>query len=430
MAKQDAIIMIGGGWLQLQAIREIYDHGYVPIVTDQNSHCPAVEQETYIEFFQQDTYDIKGHFRLLPYWQDYFTIKGVMTCGADVSPTVAAISERLRLPGIPLTVARATHNKSAVRNLLQAHGLQVFNPGFRDINAVSFDRNTEEIATYILGIIKSGFAPNGLVLKPLSRCASRGVTLIPKDCYFKTDNISSGIDLALAEGGEILVEEMLIGTEHSCEIIFLDGSEACFSNIVDRPFSYAGGVAMELGHINPTNLSTEKKKEIYTMCFRVARVLGVKWGAFKCDVIYTESGPKILECTSRLSGGFDCQYTTPISSGRNPIAALLELSTGVRPDQSHSHRHHEKFAACAAAFPPKGFVDGIQGSLWDEPTNDEIRNGSILSLTTVNVHDTIYEYNNCAQRAGFAVASGDTYKGSWSRARKGARLLEDRICII
>ena len=58
------------------------------------------------------------------------------------------------------------------------------------------------------------------------------------------------------------------------------------------------------------------------------KVLGMKTGIFKCDIMLTEKGPVILEATARLSGGFDAQYTSPLAHGANYIKGALKLALG------------------------------------------------------------------------------------------------------
>jgi hypothetical protein len=48
-------------------------------------------------------------------------------------------------------------------------------------------------------------------------------------------------------------------------------------------------------------------------------------------------------------------------------------------------------------------------------------------LITIEQGDKIQGYENCAQRAGFSVACGDTYSNAWKRAKIGASDIVKRI---
>ena len=67
---------------------------------------------------------------------------------------------------------------------------------------------------------------------------------------------------------------------------------------------------------------------MYLLAEEVSKTMKVKIGASKFDMILTETGPKIIEMTVRLSGGFDCQYLVPAATGKNILAAAILTSQG------------------------------------------------------------------------------------------------------
>ena len=97
----------------------------------------------------------------------------------------------------------------------------------------------------------------------------------------------------------------------------------CF--ITDRNFDYSNGYPLELGLVSPSQLSDKVQEECFTLAKTVSNKLGIKIGAAKFDMIITDDGPKIIEMTTRLSGGFDCQYVVPASTGKNIVMAAMNL---------------------------------------------------------------------------------------------------------
>lgn len=252
------------------------------------------------------------------------------------------------------------------------------------------------------------------VVKASDNCGSRGAHIIRDESGY-----AEAIADAIANGttGTALVEEYLEGPQQSVEILFDAHGKCNWLNIVDR---YFDGV-MELGHVNPSRLPDERKASLFQMTEAAAGAVGVNFGAFKADTIWTEKGPRILEVTARLSGGFDCQHTTPLATGRDFIRAAMKLSVRRNDIDEDLQPTRHRWAAAWAAFPKAGKVKSI------------IRGGGLLSPTEQNVFlrvqegDIIEPYEHCAQRPGFVIAVGDTYDEAMGNAQRGAAALAERI---
>lgn len=411
--KQKAVVIIGGGFLQVPMIKEAKALGFATIVTDRNPHCPGARIADIT--LAIDTYDVQKHRQVfsslfLPDTYGY-DVCGVATCGADVAPTVAAVAEELGLPGIPYDVAVRTHNKATVRAVLSKSPVTLHQPAY----TIYRQSTTEEIVRDI----HDGFFRHGrdkVVVKPTQQAASRGVSIVGPN-----DNISAAVEYAMEYGQEILVESCMTGTEHSVELILRDG-ELLYQNIVDRIFSYVGGVPMELGHINPSRLYLENSDlvaRIIEIVQDAAQVLGVFWGPFKADICVTPKGHVyIFECTARLSGGWDCQATTPYSTGRNPIRTVLMLACDLPMDKDKPWLPTTTggFAACAAGFPKPGAIRSLPARA--DFTTDMV---NIMEYHIIcREGDVIPEYKHCAQRQAFFIAKARTYHLAWKYAYEAA----------
>ena len=356
------------------------------------------------EGFILDTYDLQGHKKLVADLcvDPSYTLSGVACCGIDVAPTVAMVAQTAGLRGIPLAVAQRTHNKGAVREALSNAELDIYQPRYL---LVAGDYSTDLRANAIgeRGIL-GGFP---IIVKPLEQRASRGVSIVNNK-----QELHEAVDKALDYGEEYLLEEYLTGTEHSIEGIFGEDGELMWFNIVDRLFTYKHGLAIEIGHVNPTSIDIHMQPRFHLMFLAAARALDVSWGAFKIDAILTEDGPKILEVTSRLSGGWDSQGTSPLI-GRHPMRMLIQLSCGMPIDEQPQMRQANGYAACAAILPQKsGVVPWLPMYSDTVDVKFAIKPGDVIAPACHN-----------GARSGFVLAHADTYDEAWKKAHDVAQEL-------
>jgi biotin carboxylase len=314
---------------------------------------------------------------------------------------VAATAEFAGVHGIPYDVARMAHNKAKVREALQNAGLNRYQPDWDEICIHCVESDDSWVAedyTY------------PCVIKPLHQRASRGVTIVQD-----ASGIRTAIEKAKDVSGEesyLLCEECLLGTEHSAEMLLGKNGECYFFNVVDRIFQYDTSIPMELGHINPSMLSQDEIDAIYDMMWDAALALGVDFGPFKCDIMMTVNGPKILECTTRLSGGFDSAGTCPLT-GRHPMRILLQMACNLpNIDEPKDALTRDIFAAAPTIWAPK------RGRLVSLPfcLDPEVR-----VIWNVKVGNMVQPPTHLAERCGFVLMRGSTAEEAW---REGSELAE------
>lgn len=402
-SKHDAVLVVGGGILQRYLIAEAHALGLAVIATDGNPHAPGLADADMA--FVCDTYDQEATAALLPLMQQKYTVRGAVTAGADVAHTVALCAERLGTPGIPYDVALRTHDKWDVRHTLCDAHLERYQPTW-----YICDTELEASRSSMEDIVRLHGMP--YVVKPREERASRGVTIVQTPEMLQTALTKAGMHSRC-----VLVEQCLTGTEHSAELIMDATGAVYWFNIVDRLFDYSTNVPIELGHVNPTNLDEQTQDTIYDMVLAAAKALSVTQGPFKCDVMLTDDGPKILECTARLSGGFDCQRTSPLT-GRHPMRTLLQWSCVFHMELPPSP---QGYAACAAMLPTH--TGTLQA--WPDWSNiTHPANKACLwmeeAILIAKPGDMIAPLEHNAQRPGFVLAYDMTYEGAWRNARNAA----------
>lgn len=407
MSKPHAVLVIGAGMLQVSLIHAAQDLGFQVIATDGNPDAPGMAVADYS--YVMDTYDAMGTAAIIPAMQRQCLLRGVVTAGADVAPTVAACAERARLLGLPYATTCLTHDKGLVRERLSEADLDCYQPRwlFR-AGDWAMSVRSRQIDAAMLG----GWP---IVVKPLEQRASRGVSIV-----HTAEALPAAVGKAMRYGEEYLLEECLVGTEHSAELI-LDNGQVRWWNVVDRYFDYSSGTGIELGHCNPSALPSSMLDVMRIMALTAADALGVHWGPFKIDVMQTPTGPKMLECTARLSGGWDAQWTSP-ATGRRPLRILVQLACGLPVEMPGVIIGA---AACAAILPQKV---GRVVTLPSTPPGMKV----VWSIAPGN---SIAPASHNGERGGYVllhVAEGTVpWRGAqqeaWLCARDAARTLADLI---
>jgi len=393
-----AILIVCGGLLQLPAIEAAHELGLHIVMTDARLDGPAMQLAD--EPVRLDIYDAAGHVELVDDLRRRHDLVGVFTEGADAEVTVAAAASHAGLPGIPVEAALNTKNKARMRACFDASGIS--NPLWAEVeNAAEAGDAAHRI----------GFP---LMVKAVDNCASRGTTRVESP-----DELETAIESARAASttGTALLERCYFGSEQSVELLFDEAGSVYRLNIVDRPFA-EDEFAIELGHLNPTRLDTESQEQLFDLVERAAAATGVSFGAFKADTIWTAEGPRILEVTARLSGGFDCQKTTPLATGRNFIKAAMRLACGMPLDPVDLEHKYHRYAAAWTAFPEPGRVVRIEGieTALSLPGVDEV-------LLRVGVGDVIPSYHDNGARPAFVIAAGATPDEAIANAQAGVAAL-------
>jgi biotin carboxylase len=374
------LLLVGAGLLQLPAIEIAHELGLHVVATDRDPDAAGFSLVD--EAVVLDTKDVGGHVRLARQLARREDLAAVYTEGADVEVTVAEAARAVGLPGVDPVAARICSDKAEFRRVCARAGLP--GPRFREVGDPSEARH----ALREVGL--------PAIVKSLDNSASRGARKIADE-----DQLPEAFAQAMrfTSGESVLVEECLRGPEQSVETIVDQDGALHRCNIVDRPFAF-DPFPIELGHDNPTSLHAETQERLYQLVEATTRAVGIDLGAAKADTMLTDRGPVVLELTARLSGGFHAQYTSPLAHGTNDIRATLELALGLPLDSQDLIPRRRRHAVCRALFPAPGriaAIRGVEGAL-AVPGVEHV-------LLRMGIGEEIPPYRNCADRAGFVIAS-------------------------
>lgn len=399
--------LIAGGLLQMPMAHEIKRRGYALFLTDGNpkAHVRSLADS----FVELDTYDVQGHVALAQKLD--FPVRAVLTAGADVGPTVSAVAETLGLPAVAFDVAERVRDKIAMRaRLLTLHDHPVF---------VFLSEDGISSASIVWQSVCAGRCePYPCVVKPRDNCASRGLTVVrgAKElpaAVRKAIAFNKAVDVPM-----VIIEEYLEAEEEVALDFFVEEGQVHFANAALRLWH---APSLEAGHINPWFPS----QEVLDLAQRVAMMLGVDWGPFKMDVLrHPEYGWCVLECATRLSGGFDHMFTCPIATGKDVTGAMLDGALGFPLDPAKLLPRWMSYA-CAYApilkpgrvrqwtLPAVPFGVGEGGMVFSVRRIEGLE--GLKYLFVMHSRD-IPPLEHCAARPLFIITEGNTQIQAWDRA--------------
>ena len=379
--KSSSIIVVSAGIMQLPAIKTAKEMGLTVIATDRNPN--AIGFEHCDHGIAIDSKDVNGHVRFALDNREKFNIRAAFA-GSDCAITVAGITDALGLPGIPMEVAQRSNNKALMKERW-----------LRDNIPTPFGAEVSTLDE-AKAILKHCKFP--VIVKAVDNAASRGSMRIDFEAQLlqALENARQASSTNTA-----IVEEYVVGEEQSVESIVWKGRHHYIS-IADRMFGYHP-YHIETAHIDPSVLPVEKQRRLYEVVDAAADSLGIDFGPAKADMIWSERGPMILEMPARLSGGFHSQYTTPLSSGKNPIRAVMEISLGQDLDQALICGSRNFTSICAGIFPPQGKLIAISG-VEEAKKIDGVEEIVITKLP----RDTIDDYVDNAQRFCWVIVVGES----------------------
>lgn len=400
--KEKYLFVIGGGLLQIPLILEAKKLGLKTIVSDLNKECIA--KEYCDKFIHLDIFDIKGHIEYLKNCS--LNIAGVLAAGIDAPETMAAMNEYLGLKAVSLETALLCKNKDKFRVKLQELGYPV--PKFEILTNENIEKLDEALGEFIFPII----------VKPTNNSASRDMKIF----YSKSEELEKFITKNIEKYKVVLIEELWEGEEQTVEcLVDIDGN---FHNgfITDRKFTFEGGFPVETGLVHPTTLDENRQKELFDLAKSVAKDLNIDVGAVKLDTIYTKEGPRIIELTVRHSGGFDCQYLVPRSTGKNILKCAILTAIQEKFDENLLVDTLHKFGVTGSLWPKSGLIKSINGIAQAK----EIQGVEEIFLR-VDKGDEVKAYNDCASRVIFIICTGKTREEAQATLEKAQRMINIEI---
>ena len=383
--------VIGGGLLQIPIIEKLKQLNIKVIVSDNSTDCVCIDLCDV--FFDIDIFNIEDHIeKAKGILSQGDKIVGVLAAGIDAPITMSALNEFLGIYGVSQRTSEIVHNKAKFRKKMAQ--LNFPTPDFKEFGNHEYLQFSNYLDTLTPPFI----------IKNVDSSASRGTKIF----YTRDEILEREIfDKAclVSRSNSCLVESVWVGTEHTVETFYdVDGEYyRCF--ITDRAFDYESGFPVETGLTNPTRLPKAIENECYDLAFEVSSALGIKVGAAKFDMIVTDLGPRIIEMTTRLSGGFDCQYLVPAATGKDILSMAIYTSMGKLFPEAFNVSWKNMVAVSGSVWPCQGETISISGV--DEASEVNFIENIFMRK---KVGEIITNYNDCAQRVCIIISAAPTYE--------------------
>ena len=163
-----------------------------------------------------------------------------------------------------------------------------------------------------------------VIVKPRDNSGSRGVKL----CRSKEElEASMNEALEVSKLDTVLVEEYIEGPEYSIEGLHHDGKSEVIQFTEKKTTEFPYNV--ELGHIQPANISKENQQKIREIVDKIGATLHFENCPSHTELKINERGIFVIETSPRLGGDYITSILTPLSTGVNLEDELLKISLGV-----------------------------------------------------------------------------------------------------
>lgn len=305
------IMILGAGVLQLPAIICAREMGLTVIAVDMD---PAAVGFSYADIcVPVSTIDIP---RVVEAAEKH-RIDAVITLASDMPMrAVAAVAERLGLPGIDTETAIKATDKIQMRRCLKEHNVPV--PDFYDVD--SYESFEFAIRNF----------DGEFIVKPADNSGSKGVCLVSSRSNKAEADNAYYFSKKYSRSGKIIVEEYMRGFEVSVEA-FSVGERVNVVQITDKLTTGAPHF-VEMGHSQPTRLSYKTVGQIKKITADAVAAIGIRDCPSHTEIMITDEGPKIVELGARLGGDCITTHLVPLSTGINMVKGLIKTALGETPD--------------------------------------------------------------------------------------------------
>jgi len=398
------VLFVGAGRHQRRAIQRAKELGLRVAAVDRNPDAPGLGEADVRRVV--DYADVEAVLKAL----DGLEVDGVLTVSADSAvPAVAAIAERLGLPGIGVETAHLMTHKVAMRRRLADAGVP--QPRFAALRRLSErHRALDEVGV-------------PAVLKPADSGGQRGIFRIES-----VDDIELHLHEALAVSptNEAILEQFVDGTEMN-GIVVARGGEQLPLTLSDRLRPPGVGFGVGWIHLYPATVYGHQLEESEHVATYAVRTLGLRNGIAFPQLIASPDGTvSVVECAARIPGGQMADLVRH-AVGVDLVEVQIRFALGEEvPDELVVPRFRQplaiRFLTAEPGPLPTGRVVGV-GSLEKVLAFP----GVVQADTYLQVGEVIRPVRLDGDRRGYVIATAPTNLEALERAEAAARLVDVEV---
>ena len=223
------------------------------------------------------------------------------------------------------------------------------------------------------------------------------------------------MNMQLIPSKTIMLERFLDGPQISTESIIFEGNTYTLG-FSDRNYSTTTGFLphfVEDGGQLPSILKENEKLFLNQLIDNIAKVLNIKNGTLKGDIVIHNGKPYVIEIAARLSGGYFCSHEIILNTGVDFLANAIKIAINNPIEKINQNPKFNKPVAQRYLFPKRGRVVDIKIPEW-------IKRDPQLKFLDIRVkkNDIINKINNHPSRAGLVITRGNTKLEAISKAEK------------
>ncbi len=302
---------------------------------------------------------------------------GVISIASDIaSVTVNHIADKFGLIGNSFESTRLSTNKFLMRTEFLNNGLP----------CPRFMKYTEPFNSKLMQELNYP-----LIVKPVDRSGSRGVTLVNEFLH-----LNAAIKEAEKESfsNTVIIEEFIDGREISVETISWEGCHYILQ-YTDKETTGKPHFIEKAQH-QPAKLAPELKNKIYQIVKHGLDTLKIKYGASHTELKITPDDEVfIIETGPRMGGDHIGARLVPLSTGYDYLKAVINVSMGKFEEPKLLD---DKYSGIYYIFPKPGVLNAV------EFNNDEhIVEYDVL----INIGEIVEDIKDSSQRAAYYIYQSD-----------------------
>ncbi|MGN6429414.1 MAG: ATP-grasp domain-containing protein [Gaiellaceae bacterium] len=395
------VLFVGSGRHQRRAIRRARDLGLRVVGVDRNPDALGLREADVgevVDFMDVDAVAEVGRRQ---------SVNGVLTVSADRAvPVVAAVAERLGLPGIGTETAHLMTHKVAMRTRLADAGVP--QPRYAAVRSI----HDAHAALDTVGL--------PAVVKPADSGGQRGVFRIET-----RDDLDAHLHAALAESPteEAILESYHDGLELNGLVIARGGRVAPLT-LSDRLRPPGIGFGVGWIHVYPSRLFADPLTQAEQVAVSAVHALGLKDGiAFPQLIVGEDERVYLIECAARIPGGQMADLATH-AVGVDLVEIALRQALGLEvPDELVTPQFQKPLAIRFLTAQPGPLPTGKVASVG--PLDKVLAfPGVVQADVFIEKGETIRPVRLDGDRRGYVIAVGDTNIEALERAEAAATLLD------
>lgn len=378
------ILVFGGSVTLLHYLNHQQDIKYTVILStkdDYNSKYLKKAEEVHVI----DYTDYKKIRNFISYIIEKNKISGVMCLTDSDIPLAAKIAKEFNFYYITEESARIALDKELMR---------------KKLNNISDFKVEYSIVKDILEVESTVRENNGtcFILKPICGAGSSKVTKI---CGVMDARLLFNRNIITKDDFPLIMEEFLEGKEFSVETFSIEGQHYIIG-ITEKIKDSTSFI--EYGHIFPDEtLDIEQVREIEQFTKKVLNYINLKDGPSHTEIIYTKTGPRLIETHTRF-GGDNIPSLIKHSTGIDLPDAMFDLFIRKKiPQFCYEPISYNKVTSIRYFQLKEGYLEDIYGV-------EEVR--KLENVIDINIDISPGSYvtkdNDSFDRKGYVIICGES----------------------